>query len=338
MSEARMAGKVGLFVAGGLVLLGLLLLSFTKGLSLFTPSYELRLKAKTVGGLKARASVLMSGVPVGNVVGADVADDGKGVTIVLKIQKRYIIHADARFALEQFGFLGDQYVAIYPQDNQRTPLKDGDEVTCDEPFNLQSFVGSTDGLIQDVKKALTNLDEIIPRLGRTVLGEASLSNLTATVSNFHFISGQTIGLLAGVEQLLQTNRPAIEVTVSNLAVFSHRAIQFAADAQQVVTTNGPHLHAAVRQFEMVTSQATNLMAELQSGRGILGTLIADQQAKREMDATLTHLNGLMANLEIASSNLNTFGLWRFLWKPKSPPANPSAPSKPASSFRGDDQP
>jgi ABC-type transporter Mla subunit MlaD len=314
MSEARMAGKVGLFVAGGLVLLGLLLLSFTKGLSLFTPSYELRLKAKTVGGLKARASVLMSGVPVGNVVGADVADDGKGVTIVLKIQKRYIIHADARFALEQFGFLGDQYVAIYPQDNKRAPLKSGDEVTCDEPFNLQSFVGSTDGLIHDVKLALTNLQEIIPRLGRTVLG-----------------------VLAGVEQLLQTNRPAIEQTVSNLSVFSHRAIQFADGARQVVATNGPHLHAALRQFETVTGQVTNLLGELQTGGGVLGTLIADEQAKKEMDATLTHLAGLMANLEIASSNLNTLGLWRMLWKPKTPPAAKPAPAKPAPSSGGTNQ-
>src|SRR5438093_981984 len=114
MNESRLATKVGLFVALGLVLLVLLLMSFSKGLTILTKSYELNLRAPQVGGLKDRAAVLMSGITVGNVVEANIPPDGQGVIIKLKIQEKYKIHADARFRIDQIGFLGDQYVAIYP--------------------------------------------------------------------------------------------------------------------------------------------------------------------------------------------------------------------------------
>ena len=39
---------------------------------------------------------------------------GTNVTITLKLYSQYIIHKDARFLIEQSGFLGDQYVGIMP--------------------------------------------------------------------------------------------------------------------------------------------------------------------------------------------------------------------------------
>src|SRR5712671_6529960 len=128
MNETRFALRVGLFVALGLILAGGLLLIFSKGLNLLTPTYELRLRSATVGGLKNRAAVLLDGVSVGNVAGTEVAPDGRGVIIIARINSKYSIHADARFAIEQIGFLGDQFVAIYHQANKGPVLPPGAEV------------------------------------------------------------------------------------------------------------------------------------------------------------------------------------------------------------------
>src|SRR6185295_7371941 len=133
MNETRLTGKVGLFMIVGLIALALLLLSFSKGVSLFTPTYGLRLKANSVGGLKDRSVVQVSGVTVGSVARAELGPGGKGVTIALKIERKYQIHADARFAIEQIGFLGDQFVAVHPGANSGRVLQDGDEVLCEEP-------------------------------------------------------------------------------------------------------------------------------------------------------------------------------------------------------------
>ena len=102
----------------GLVLLAVLLLQFSKGTTFFRPTYDFVLHAGNVGGLKPRAQVLMSGVQVGTVSDMQLAPDGKSVTITLRIYQQYQIYKDARFVIEQSGFLGDQYVAILPTRNE----------------------------------------------------------------------------------------------------------------------------------------------------------------------------------------------------------------------------
>ncbi len=67
MNKSRLEWKVGLFVFVGLVLIALLLLQFSKGLTMFQPTYRILLQATDVGGLKRGAGVLMSGVQVGTV-------------------------------------------------------------------------------------------------------------------------------------------------------------------------------------------------------------------------------------------------------------------------------
>ena len=134
MSKTRLELKVGFFVLVCLVLAGTLLLQFGRGTTLFRPTFELILHAKNVGGMKPHANVLMSGVQIGNVSRCKLAPDGKSVTIYLKIYTDYTIYSDARFAIEQSGFLGDQYVAVVPQMNTGGKLGPGSEAALDELF------------------------------------------------------------------------------------------------------------------------------------------------------------------------------------------------------------
>jgi len=106
MSQTRLEWKVGLFVFFGLALLVVLLLLFSKGFSL-RPTYTVGLKAESAGILKTKAGVLMAGVPVGSVSEIRLAPEGKTVTIFLRIRSDCVVHRDARFVIEQSGFLGD---------------------------------------------------------------------------------------------------------------------------------------------------------------------------------------------------------------------------------------
>ena len=100
MSKSRLELKVGVFVFIGLVLLAVLLLEFSKGLTFFRPTYDIYLRSANVGGLKQRAAVLMSGVQVGTVSDIRLAPSGKTVTITLRIYHEYQIHKDAIFAIQ----------------------------------------------------------------------------------------------------------------------------------------------------------------------------------------------------------------------------------------------
>ena len=212
--------RVGLFVLIGLVLLGLLMLQFSKGWGLLTPTYPLTLKTANVGGIKRGAGVLMAGVPIGTVVNTDLDRDGKSVIINVKIFKRYPIHQDALFQLEQSGFLGDQYVSVLPQNNQASLLQAGDVVVCKEPFNLQDAARSAVRLMQQLDQAAATLDKGMRRVDTILLTEKNLTNVTRLVANLREVSEQAKGTVAKLDRIVEASAAPVGLTLTNLARLS----------------------------------------------------------------------------------------------------------------------
>ena len=306
MSQKRLEWKVGLFVVACLVLLGLLVLNFSKGLTFFTPTYTLRLKTSNVGGIKREAAVLVAGVPVGNVVGAELSPDGRTVTVLLKIHSRYQIHGDAVFTIDSMGFLGDQYVAITAGKNEAPVLKDGDEVICREPFNLQEVARSALGFIQRIDETARKLDSALARVDQHVLNEHTLTNLAASIANFRLVSERALATVDNFDRVVQSNTFPVSATASNLALFSSQLNDLAADLQQVLRTNKTDFAAAVKNIESSSEMMNSLLSELQAGKGLAGSLLKNE----ELSAGVSQL---VSNLTLLSSNLNRHGL---LWKPR----------------------
>jgi len=308
MNETRFAGKVGLFVALGIILVAGLLLVFSKGLNFFTPVYELRLRSATVGGLKNRATVLLNGVAIGNVVGTEVAPDGRGVIILVHIKSKYAIHRDARFAIEQIGFLGDQFVAIYQQDSKEPILPPGSEVTVEEPLNIEKTVRSATSLIQRVDQTVKIFNDAILRLDRTILSERTLTNIVGTLENFHVVSDKAVVMAEHVDRLIDTNGPPISVSISNMVRFSRELDNLTAQLNQTLLTNQIELTKAVKSLQATAYGLQGLVSDVEAGKGLLGSMFKDEQLQN-------NLSRVTANFAILSSNLNKYGL---LYKPKQP--------------------
>ena len=308
MNETRFALRVGLFVAFGLCIVAALLLIFSKGLNLFTPTYELRLRAPTVGGLKKQASVLLNGVGVGNVTGTDVAAEGRGVLILVRINKKYSIHADAHFAIEQIGFLGDQFVSIYEQDSKGPVLSPGAEVSIEEPLNIERTVRSATLLIQRVDQTLKVFNDAVSRVDRTVLSEHTLTNLAGALDNFRVVADKAVLMAEHIGKLIDTNSPAISGSVSNLVRFSEDLDNLAGEMNQTVITNRVELTRAVKSLETTARALQGLVNDVEEGKGLIGSVFKDEQLR-------INLAVVTANFATLSSNLNRYGL---LYKPKQP--------------------
>ena len=306
MEQKRLETKVGLFVFIGLVLLAVLLIQFSKGTSLFHGTYNLRLNASNVGGLKQRAGVLVAGVQVGSVSEIQLADDGKSVTIILKIYKNFKIYGDARFVIEQSGFLGDQFVAIVPTANQAPFLTNNAPVNCEPPFNLQEVARSAAGFVQRIDETAQKLDASVTDLRRVVLNGETLTNFAITMNNMRTVSEQAIGTVGDINAIISTNSSQIGLAVSNVLFFSQQLTHLADTADNLLATNSPEITASVKNIKTSTDTLNKLMDDLQSGRGLAGTLLQNQQLATNMQA-------IANNLTIATSNLNRLGLWHFLF-------------------------
>lgn len=331
-----MEWKVGGFVAIGLVLLAVLVLNFSKGLSLLKPSYTVRLKTTNVGGIKEKAAVLLAGVTVGNVSHVQLAPDSKSVVIFLRIYSKHDIPGDAQFNIEAQGFLGDQFVAITPTENAQPPLpKDGSaERECRAPFNIQDAARDALGLIKRLDQAAAKVDLALDRVNKTVLAEQTLTNFAAMVANFRVVAEQTrtvteraialenkaIGALDRVDVLLSTNTASIQEAVSNVLRFSAQLNKVGADLQDTVGSNRPSVQAAVRNLETASAQVTNLLGEVQSGRGLAGALFKDDALARnfkqlaadlpaisgQVNGAMSNVNALTGDAHLVMTNLNSF--------------------------------
>jgi phospholipid/cholesterol/gamma-HCH transport system substrate-binding protein len=317
MDKSRLEIKVGLFVLVGLLLVAMLLIQFSKGTSLFASAYTLRLHAVNVGGLKIRSGVLLAGVEVGSVSDIKLADDGKSVTIVLSIYKGFKIYHDARFVIEQAGFLGDQYVSVIPTENKERLLVNGDEVDCQEPFNLQEVARSASGFINRIDDTAQKLDASVTDLRRVVLNGQTLTNFSVALNNMRTFTEQATNTVNNINEIIATNGSQISLAVSNAVFFSGQLTQLVGSAQGILTTNGTEINVAVENVKSSTEMLKSLLNDVQSGKGLAGTILQNEQLA-------TNVQIIADNLAVTTSNLNRRGLWGILWSHK-----PAATNSPA---------
>ena len=314
MEKSRLEIKVGLFVLFGLALLAAILLQISKGASLWRGAYELHLHAVNVGGIKPRAGVLLAGVQVGSVSDINLAPDGKSVTIDLKIYNEFQIYHDARFVIEQSGFLGDQYVSIIPTTNALPYLANGADVPCQEPFNLQEVARSAAGFIQRIDETAKKLDASVTDLRAQVLNAQTLANFGTSITNLKLFTEQALDTVKDINTIVNTNGAQVGIAVSNTVAFSSGLIELETSAKNLLATNSVNINQATKDIADATATFKQLAADLQAGKGLAGAVLQNPELA-------TNVQNIAANLSVTSSNLNRVGLWGILWSHPPPTTN-----------------
>jgi phospholipid/cholesterol/gamma-HCH transport system substrate-binding protein len=316
-----MQTKVGLFLLFGLVLLGGLTILFSRSTPFYKDYYELRLKSGNVGGIKNGAKVLMRGVPVGMVKGTQLNEGGTSVTIFLKVESQFKLYSDARFEIEQAGFLGDQFIAIYPTDDLGYVLTNQADVVAKPPFNMQEAVAVATEMIMKISQTTTNLNAAVSDVRRLVLTEDKLNSLGSSLQRIDAMTLEAEMMVKQLGRLVASNAAPVNTVVSNLNQFTAQLPPLADHARSLLTSNETNLHSAILNLEAATVSLNRVVTDLQNGRGAAGRLLRDE-------TLATNLNLIVQNLAVTTSNLNTRGLWGILWKQKTPPPpKTDAPAK-----------
>lgn len=330
--KKRLEWKVGLFVLIGFVLLAVLMLGFSKGLTLFRPTYTILLRSTDVGSLKVRSAVNMSGVQVGTVSDIRLAPDGRSVTLTLKIYNEFPIHRDARFTIEQSNLLGDEYVAITPTKNAAPVFRNGGIAHAEAPFNFTETARTAAGLVVRVGQTAQQLTETVADLRRVLLNDQTLTNLAITAQNLRDTSERATTTLNGlnsavdeINSLLLTNGPSVSLVASNLSLFSQDLKTAGSTLNNLLVTNAPEVNAAIKNIETSSETLRSLLKNLEEGKGAAGKLLRDEQLS-------ANLSQVAQNLSVTSSNLNRLGLWGILWKKKEPRRTPPPQPLPAPKY------
>jgi phospholipid/cholesterol/gamma-HCH transport system substrate-binding protein len=322
MNDSRIELKVGFFVAVGLALLAVLVLSFSRGLTLFNPSYRLRILLPSAAGLKPTADVMIAGVTIGKASELELLPDGRSVAVTVSILSKYKIRTNAVFHVDALGFLGDQYIEVTPSTNLAAGFwQPGALVQGESPFNMQEAVRSVAGLMDQAKKTVTDLDRAITVVNGSMLSEQSMSNFGVALSNIDSMTGIAIRVAQGAVDLIDSNAPVVAATVTNLRSFSERLNLIAGDLDHLVVTDRPAVDETIRNLRDTSAVFKQVATDLEAGKGLAGGLLKDEAMKAETASLISNASATAASFSTFGSNLNQRGLWHMMWKPKNTEKN-----------------
>jgi phospholipid/cholesterol/gamma-HCH transport system substrate-binding protein len=116
MNRKTLEVWVGLFVAAGLLALGMLAF---KVANLTTAdvddAYRVKARFENIGGLRVKAAVTLAGVRVGRVSAIEIDAKKYQAVVTLDVDGRYAaIPKDSTASILTSGLLGDQYIGIEP--------------------------------------------------------------------------------------------------------------------------------------------------------------------------------------------------------------------------------
>lgn len=133
---------VGIFVLLGIAALVVLAVQVSGARGAGGPSYRVEARFDNIGGLNAKAPVMIGGVRVGR-VGAIWLDPDEYVAVVgLDIDSKYAnLSDDTGAAILTAGLLGSQYIGLSPGGSDFY-LRDGDRIDITQSaIQLESLIG-----------------------------------------------------------------------------------------------------------------------------------------------------------------------------------------------------
>ncbi|MGC8916115.1 MAG: MlaD family protein [Thermoanaerobaculum sp.] len=176
--DPRRRLKVGLFTAGTLALLALVILVIGKKQGMFTRHVAYRAQFENVAGLVPGAQVWLNGVVVGVVENVELPEDPaqRRITVQFRIREALAarIRADSRVRIRTLGLLGDRYLELSSGSPLQPLVPEGGFVPAEEPTDIAEALSQGGEAMGNVVAITVSLRRILDKMER---GEGALGAL-----------------------------------------------------------------------------------------------------------------------------------------------------------------
>ncbi|MFC7421852.1 MlaD family protein [Iodobacter arcticus] len=281
---------VGLFVAGALFLIAMVLFVLARSQGWFEQSYTLEFRAASAESLNKGMLVRLSGLPVGKVTEIKLEDDAR-VRVQMQINKDFQrwIKNDSAASLAREGIFGDSFIQI-SAGTSKGQLLEGGAVLAFDPGSgmnelLQQLRERLFPLLEEMQSLAASLKSPDGQLGST------LSEARALLHELRSTRTQIDKTLASAALLTQKNIPAtLGYVDGTLAGF--KTVAQSTDAQLAQISS--KLQATLDQYERTGSSADKTLKEVQILVQETRPLL--QKAIKDADVVMRSANQTMINM------------------------------------------
>jgi phospholipid/cholesterol/gamma-HCH transport system substrate-binding protein len=183
--------RLGLFIAGGLVLFVIAIFIIGKQKNLFNPVYKLTTTFYNVSGLQVGNNIRFSGINVGTVDNIKIINDSTvQVDMLIRKSVQQFIKTDCEAAIGSAGVIGDRILVITQGSNDAPLAKDGQQIVSKEPVEPDAIMASLQVTADNAAIVSFQLGEILIKinngngtLGRLIQDSTIAENINQTVVN-----------------------------------------------------------------------------------------------------------------------------------------------------------
>lgn len=267
--ERRLIVRAGLFVAGGLVLAGIVIFLIGKEGRLFDRQVSYRCGFENVEGLNIDSPVRLGGLSVGRVSAITFSPDlgDKRIQVQMQISMRFKerIRADSVASIGSRGVLGDKTVEISLGSAEAAPIEPGGEIRSGPSGDLTSLLRSGGEVMDNVLAMSRDL--------RLAVAAYSQPEIRADVS----------ALIRSAREIFQA---------INSGEGALHALVYDKKTSQELTAFLTSASGSARRLDKAMERVDALLNEVQSGSGALHALFYDKkgaQAINELGAAAGEL-------------------------------------------------
>jgi phospholipid/cholesterol/gamma-HCH transport system substrate-binding protein len=253
--------SVGLFVIGGLILLGIGMFLIGDRHQLFARHTMYYTEFANLSGVTKGAKVRVSGLDAGEVLTIEVPDSPAArFRLRFRIDTRLqaLVRSDSVVTIAREGVVGGTYLSVRPGSSEAPQADALATIPSAEPTELSALLTSTAGLLDDVKGALQGATSAISNVNDVVVGIKE--------------GRGTAGMLLRDDALASDIRRTVTTAGSSVR-------DIAADLQ-----NGRGTAGMLLRDEAVAGQIREIVATARAATADLG------QTTRKADALMTDLS------------------------------------------------
>ena len=183
--------RLGLFIAGGIMLFVIVIFIIGKQKNLFNPVYKLTTNFNNVSGLQVGNNIRFSGINVGTVDNIELINDSTvQVDLLIKKSVQPFIKVDCQAAISSAGIIGDR-ILVVTQGSTNSPIViNGQHIESKEPVEPDAIMASLQITANKAEIISDQLAQIMIKvnggkgtLGRLIQDSTIAGNIDQTIVN-----------------------------------------------------------------------------------------------------------------------------------------------------------
>ena len=277
---------------------------FLKGRNLFDNSNKLYAVYDNVAGLVVSAPVTINGLNIGKVNSIEMLPDGKMKVELIITNEQINIAKSSVAQIMDSGLIGGREIAIINNFTDKNYTESGDTLQTSAKLGLTAELANQIGPVKDKVEILLENANKLIESLNATLDATTQQKLKSAIASLEVTMAEFSQTSKSINGILAENKSKLNTTLSNFEKTSGNLNAMSSSLEKA------YLGATVKKLEATLTSVNGMMANLEQGKGSMGKLLSDDAMYNNLTKTSKELELLLQDLRLNPTryvNVSVFG-------------------------------